>query len=172
MRRPGRGGRIEVATTSTTAEAAIRSLIERYFNALDRRDFAQLADCFTEDAQTTYLQGAWHCDGRAATVERLLVMRQFPASTHSVGNVVIRTAGDEVRGEVFATAHLLATNGLVHVRGLRYVDRYVRKGMQWRIASRDHSAIWQYDVPAAPALAADTLSALTDGPNPAGAISN
>jgi hypothetical protein len=55
-----------------SAESAIRALIDSYFNALDQRDFTLLADCFTEDSQTSYLGGAWCCNGRWATVEQLL----------------------------------------------------------------------------------------------------
>jgi hypothetical protein len=38
----------------------------------------------------------------------------------------------------------------VLVRGLRYVDRFVRRDGQWRIAHRSHRPQWMVELPAVP----------------------
>ena len=139
-------------------EPALRALNERYFNALDRRDFAALGDCFTLDATSVYLGGEWRMQGREEIVSRLDRILDFDSTIHAPTTMSFHADGDAVYGEVFAIATIAYQGeGGTHimVRGLRYRDRYGEKPDGWRIAHREQDPLWQYEVqgvtPAIPA---------------------
>lgn len=136
-------------------ERALRSLNERYFNALDRLDFSAIGDCFTTDAKVVYLGGDWELEGRQEVVDRLGALRDFEATIHTVATMSFLVDDDGLSGEVFAIAHIsLLQDGdpRVMVRGLRYRDRYRRDPDAWRIVARRQDPLWQFDVAGAPPM--------------------
>ncbi len=142
------------AQDEMSGRAVIREVLETYFHGLDARREDLIAACFTDDAVATHHSGSdseFTLAG-AAEIARYFcgLMRTFKASHHAAGSHLIRVDGDTASVETFATAHVVATNDLVRVRGLRYVDALVRVGGRWRIHRRTHIPIWQYDVQAVP----------------------
>jgi ketosteroid isomerase-like protein len=137
-------------------EPQLRALEERYFNALDRRDFEAIGDCFASAATSVYLGGDWQMEGRAEIVERLEKILEFESTIHAPATMSFAEEGGEVKGEVFATATIAyRTDGesRVMVRGLRYRDRLVEEADGWRIAHREQDPLWQYEIdPVVPAI--------------------
>jgi ketosteroid isomerase-like protein len=147
------GPALSAATRSSMNpdELAIRELNERYFHALDERDFDGLGACFAEGAVAVYLGGSWRMSGRAAVVEQLRAIGQFAASTHVPTTAATKVQGTDATGVLYAIAHLLhISDGVqkIFVRGLKYTDRYVADDGTWLIAERRQDPIWQYEAPA------------------------
>jgi uncharacterized protein (TIGR02246 family) len=129
----------------TAARAAITDVLARYARGLDRRDFAEVADCFAADARAEY-SGVRLESGVDAIVAHVRGVAQLDATTHLFGLPVIDVDGDEARSEIAATA-ILAGDGRVRVRGLRYRHRLVHRDGRWRIAELVHSLAWEFDAP-------------------------
>jgi hypothetical protein len=109
----------------------------RYMRALDRLDEALLVSTFWDDAWCDYGFTA----GPAADFARFCMraLRRHAANHHMIGNVLVDLDGDEAFGEVYFSAYHKVPEGdgwndLV-VAG-RYLDRYERRGDEWRFAYR------------------------------------
>ncbi len=130
----------------------IRGLLERYFNAIDRRDFDLLATCFTQDVTFEFnLDTKIMVLGRDAVVSRMSELQRPKSSNHALSNTSIVVDGEEARATTFAVVHVVTTDpsGRILVRGIRYDDRLVRVEDRWRIAERRHNPLWQYETVAA-----------------------
>jgi hypothetical protein len=130
----------------TDDAAAITDVLARYARGLDRRDFAEVAACFTADARASY-GGVALDPGVEAIVAHVRRVEQLDATTHLFGLPVIEVDGDEARAEIAATA-ILAAAGTVTVRGLRYRHRLVRRDGWWQIAELVHTVHWAFEAPA------------------------
>jgi hypothetical protein len=146
---------VEIAADRT----AVRDVLERYLFGLDRRDYRGLASCFASDAQAEYLLSASAPPDRLNGVDEIVAFLQqieaFPVSTHALGNAEIRIDGDRATSDSLVTATLLsgdAVSGRIHVRGIRYADRFLRSTDGWLITHRRHTPVWQYDVVSHPPL--------------------
>ena len=141
-----------VDDTSLLEMAHIRAIIERYFHALDARDADSLASCFSETAQVTY-RGAgaeFAMRGNTAIADQLIrTVGRFTATIHALSNTVIAVSGSAATADSFAVAHVIA-DGHALVRGLRYRDALTKTATGWRIETRAHEPLWQYDVPTVP----------------------
>ena len=130
-------------------QAIIRSVLERYFNAVDRRDFSLLASCFTEDVMFELnLETRITLTGREALIARFGSMPRPAASSHALSNTSILVTGDEAHAVTFAVVHAVLSaepGGRILVRGLRYDDHLLRAAGRWRIAERKHNPLWQYE---------------------------
>jgi ketosteroid isomerase-like protein len=130
-------------------EPAIRSLLDRYFNAIDRRDFDLLATCFTPDVEFEFnLETKIEVKGRDALMARFAGMRKPYASSHAVSNAGITVAENKASAITFAVVNVVLDPGpgaRVLVRGLRYDDELVRDAGSWRICRRKHNPLWQYE---------------------------
>ena len=117
--------------------AAIGDLFQRYSRAVDQRDWAGVASCFTPDAYADYglIQGGveevvrWIGQGLAV----------FDKTMHLIQPGVIEVDGDTARAEALALAYHRRTDAgqrkELLVR-LRYVDELVRAGEAWLIQRR------------------------------------
>jgi ketosteroid isomerase-like protein len=127
----------------------VRSVIERYFNAIDRRDYALLATCFTQDVDFEFNLGTRIAiQGREALIARMSAIPRPAASSHALSNTAIDIDADGATAVTFAVVHVILgqiDGGKVLVRGIRYDDRLVREDGGWRIASRRHNPLWQYE---------------------------
>lgn len=127
----------------------IRTILERYFHAVDRRDFELLGTCFTDDVDFEFnLETKIEVKGRDALVARFMGMNKPHASSHSMSNTGITVTGNTARSTTFAVVHAVMAPGpdaRVLIRGLRYDDEFVYGTDGWRIRRRRHNPLWQYE---------------------------
>jgi SnoaL-like domain len=134
--------------------AAILDVLVRYAYGLDRRDFDMVLDCFDKDASAEYA-GEVLAPGADAIIryarERLPAFR---STMHVITNVTVDFGGhDLATTECYCTAYLVqaADSGeRVLIRGLRYVDQFVRRDGRWRITDRRHLPQWMAALPTVP----------------------
>lgn len=115
---------------------AIRDCLFRYSRAIDRCDMALLA--------TAYWPGAVdHHSGFTGTIEEFIAwaeprLRAIPHSVHMLGNILIRIDGETARVEsYFWSVNVLAEGDVREALASgRYLDRFERRGDEWRIAER------------------------------------
>ena len=134
--------------TRPDQQLVVRTVLERYFNAIDRRDYTLLATCFTEDVEFEFnLDTKIAVSGRDALIARMSAIGRPAASSHALSNTGVTIDGDEAEAVTFAVVHVVmgVEGGKVLVRGIRYDDRLVRRDGVWRIASRKHNPLWQYE---------------------------
>lgn len=117
------------------AELAVRALIERYADAVNRRDVEDWGALWTED-------GVWEVfgtpiRGRDAVVTAWsAAMQRFSFVFHLVHSAVIEVDGDAARGRWTISEQLVDANGAPAVLLALYHDEYRREAGEWRIARR------------------------------------
>jgi hypothetical protein len=126
----------------------IRDVLVRYACGLDRREFDQVASCFTPDALASF-SGVALEPGVDNIVRHVRGVANLVATTHFVGATSFDVRGDEAETENYAIAYLVDRDK-VRVRGLRYHDKWVRTPDGWRIRHRVHAADWMFEAPALP----------------------
>jgi ketosteroid isomerase-like protein len=135
--------------------AAIQDVVIRYANALDRRDYDEVASCFTSDARAVYA-GVELAPGADSIISFLKQLRQplheRHAGTHLAANLLITLAGDEASAESYVIAYAVPADpgAPIKMRGVRYRDRLLRQADGWKIAERIHSVDWESSVPNVP----------------------
>jgi hypothetical protein len=136
-----------------TSRAAIREVQLRYAAGLDRRDFAMVGRCFTEDAQASY-NGVALEPGVDAIVAYVRSVAALRSTMHSVTNVVADVDGESADVETTTVAYLVRQDDAgaqtIIIRGLRYRDRMVRRDGTWLIGHRVHAPEWMYEVAGQP----------------------
>lgn len=133
---------------------AISDVVNRYFLAVDRRDWPRLRSCFTEGVEAVY-EGVPVAGGRDRLMAFLtgeselgypLEIVDLQRSMHFMGNHVAEVSGDTAVAETYALAHLVdapPSGPRLRTRGLRYLDQLVRlPSGQWRIRRREHILEW------------------------------
>ena len=149
--------------TSTEAElrklidqAAIRDVIGRYFQGLDRADYERVRSCFTDDVLAQY-DDRPGVSGIEAMMDSFKTFRRMKdgsmrITTHFMGNLnYMMLEGDVAETETNAIAFLVhnqTPEGPVAMRSLRYLDRLHRTDHGWRIAVRRHTLDWSCQVSA------------------------
>jgi hypothetical protein len=122
----------------------IQQVLVRYANAIDELDFGALATVFTPDARASYGGGPWLV-GVDAIIEYVSPLRELGASFHLMGNMQIDLDGDRARSTTRSLTHLIAADGVLRARALRYRDQLVRTSAGWRITERVHAAQWMWE---------------------------
>ena len=129
-------------------ERALRKLAYRYASMIDRRDWSQISQVFTEEAR---LEGpGYSMEGHEALTAGLGTIDMFQATMHCVHNQMAEISGDTATGEIYCVAnHLHEKQGVAYKldMGIRYEDRYERGPDGWRIAERTLNMIWQQELP-------------------------
>lgn len=128
-----------VLADALSREAILR-LVAAYCRGVDRGDADLLAALFWEDASV--VSGV--VNGTGAEFAHGIVdfvTTHLEASFHSVANAWIEVAGDHGVGEHYVIAHARG-EGFSTLTGGRYIDRYERRGGEWRIASRTFVCDW------------------------------
>lgn len=128
------------------AREAIRDCVARVARGEDRRDAALISGAWWPDARVDlgifagsfadYL--AWVVPGSDA----------IPVTTHELAQSLIVTEGDAARVETHVTSYHRIDMGAEHrdiVLGGRYLDRFERRGGEWRIAARTMLYDWLRD---------------------------
>jgi hypothetical protein len=130
--------------------------IRQYFSDLDKGVGAVNSSAFAPDGRL-FLEGVQIRGPQAASPGRISAPKGMPPAdkilgfTHCLHQSDIRLDGDRAFGEVYATAYVLIDVGegpRLLVRGLRYLDRYVRAGDAWLIGERRHNVDWMFEASA------------------------
>lgn len=116
-------------------ELAIRNLVARYADAVNRRDEAAWADTWAEAGEWSLLGRA--AQGREAARE---LLAEFLAGLSLVVQVpasgVVRVQGDRATGRWTITEQGKLANGNAFLSLAAYDDEYERGAGEWRFASR------------------------------------
>jgi len=126
------------------AEAEIRRVIARYCRGIDRMDLDLVRSCYHDDAHDEHGSFSGNVDQYIEWVGDLLA--KYDATMHFVGNQLVEfedadiahveTYGISVHRSASAAPHLNLTTGF------RFVDRFERRGGEWRVARRVAVAEW------------------------------
>ncbi len=140
-------------TSATTAQDwhDIYELLVCYADAVDRRRYNLLEQCFTNDATAQYA-GKDVEPGAKAIVEFIRGALTSEVSTHFVSNVQIDVDGNIATSDsVTIACHVEVVDGASRllIRGVRYLDRLQRTGSRWLITRRVHIPSWACEVPGA-----------------------
>ena len=143
-------------------ELRIQRKLSTYFYALDARDRAALETVFAHDVTVQYhtgTDGQFTQEGAKTIVDYLINnMGYYRCRTHVGANSHVAIDGVKAATTTHAVATLWKGERLV-VRGLRYVDEFVRIDGDWRIRTRKHAPLWQFDTqPSEPDIPAPALA--------------
>ncbi len=129
----------------------ITELCYRYALALDRRDWAALAACFTPDADAYYMDKPPARGYQAIEAICRTSLAPMSATQHLIGNVIVRLDGDEAESSCYLQAQHVRTGtagGDNFIIAGRYDDRLVRTPDGWRIRERRLEVSWTEGNPA------------------------
>ena len=120
------------------AEAAIKDVHIRYCRANDRRDEELMRSCFHPEAVIEL-----HEDLSVDAFIELgrMVLGMYAVTWHNTGNQLVEVKGDAAWAEHYTTStHRIAANDEGPERDFvvfgRYIDRFEKRGGEWRIARR------------------------------------
>lgn len=121
-----------------TDREAIADTLARYCRGIDRIDGDLIASAFHPDAVDEHsyirLKGS---EVGPYMVERMRT--RFKSTLHCLLQYLIEIDGDEAHGETYYVAWLVSEDAGVEVvdqAAGRYVDRFEKRGGEWRIAHR------------------------------------
>lgn len=128
----------------------IRSLQAKYQRCLDAREFDALAECFTEDAVSSYGNGSMSYRGRDAVVKFLCgVMTLNMPSAHLIhGGEIDRRDSEHATGIWYLEDHLLHKRYLVKLHGAAvYHVEYRKENGRWYICAIGYERCYEYAEP-------------------------
>jgi len=136
----------------------IEWLVRAYSTAVDARDTASIAACFTDDARLEYFGGATIVTGRAGISAFFDFAGQAAAghpvpihSTHFTQIDDVRLADDGASAVVSVSCLVTFVypdgGGELLLRGVAYSDVAVRTEQGWRLSSRRHRQLWEHRGP-------------------------
>ena len=115
---------------------AIKRLKYKYMRCLDQKRWAEIGECFHEDATAAYSGGKYSFEGRAAIVaflEKSMGAESF-LSCHRVSHPEIDVTGNTATGQWALEDTVIETQWGITIRGAAfYEDRYVKTADGWRI---------------------------------------
>lgn len=140
---------------------ACTELVYRFARGLDRCDETIVRDVFHPGATDDH--GGFKGDAEAFVAWVFPVLRKMERTQHVIGNVLVEVAGDHAWAESYFVAyHDLTTADGQQLRTTvagRYLDRFERRGGEWRISHRQFVSDWS---------ASDARTDMWDRDNPAG----
>ena len=127
---------------------AIKRLKYRYMRCLDQKRWAELAECFTEDATTAYGGGKYTFRGRDAIMRFLVDAMDRPSflSSHRVHHPEIElTSPGTARGTWALEDFVLDPERKVIIQGAAfYEDEYVKTDGRWRIRATGYQRTFEF----------------------------
>lgn len=134
-----------VAVGRLVDERAIQSVLFRYAEALDRKDWDMLATCFLPSAIGHY-DMIGHLDGYPA-IEKVCRKALEPLSQtqHLIGNVQIVVDTAQAQSTCYFHAQHVRKDfpgGDMNIIAGRYDDKFVRTEQGWRIHERKLTVQW------------------------------
>lgn len=122
---------------------AIKQLKARYVRCLDCRLWDDLADCFTEDASTSYSGGRFSQLGRDNII-KFLKESLDGISMHQVHQPEIEITSETTAVGRWALEDYLITSTNTGVQGAHfYRDEYVKIDGNWRIKSTGYDTVFR-----------------------------
>ncbi|PTR24923.1 uncharacterized protein (TIGR02246 family) [Rhodococcus sp. OK519] len=137
---------------------ALSDLVAQYAIAVDRRDELALMALFTADAELVQPTGLVR-RGRSAILTGntdiargvLEAVAHLHVTRHVVNQQIVDRSADIARGQVYGEAHHVYATETGHrdyVVAIRYQDEYLRADGAWRIARRELTVDFTYDIEA------------------------
>jgi hypothetical protein len=127
-----------VSAPDAETQLHIDRLLYRYALGADRRDAAMLATCFTPESRI--VGPGYELTGDLAGIIVAELTKRFAWTQHNVCNPLYDIQGDEATGVVNTIASHVerAADGSAtkHDWYIRYDDRLVRRGGEWRFLER------------------------------------
>jgi len=132
---------------------AIKRLKYKYLRCLDQKRWAELAECFTEDARSSYSGGKYSFDGREAILdflEKSMGASSF-LSSHTVHHPEIDfTSATTARGVWALRDIVIETKANIEIRGAAfYEDEYVKQDGVWKIRFTGYERTFEEILPRA-----------------------
>ena len=131
-------------------QLAIMALSARYMRGLDRLDAEELAAAFWPDAELEY--GIYSGAPDAFVTFCLEALGSHAANHHFLGQILVepdQADPDRAFGEVYYQAYHRTVDEAGAPRDLfisgRYIDRYERRGSEWRMCYRSELVDWTRD---------------------------
>lgn len=134
-----------VPPDALVAKRACLDALHRYARGVDRCDLELVRSAYHPDAYDDHGGYQGDVDGFLAWL-KATVFDAFACTMHKLGNVLIEVEGERAWGETYAVAHHVAGTGADAtdlVMGVRYLDRFERRGGEWKIADRQMSFEWE-----------------------------
>lgn len=127
-----------------SAKEAIRDLVLRYCRAIDRKDYAALAELYHPDATEDH--GAMFLGAASDYVQWLPEqLSEMTLTVHAVTNHLIVVDGERAEGEVYCQAYHRypgASGDEELLVGGRYLDRYIHCEGRWQFSHREIVTDW------------------------------
>jgi len=125
---------------------AIKMLKYKYFRALDRKLWDELAQCFTEDATTGYSDGDLQFQGVDEIISFLKssMRASFFGIHHGHHPEIKMTSESTAHGTWAFYSYMVDSQEKMGLRmGALYYDDYVKVDEQWRIKHTGYNTIFQ-----------------------------
>ena len=125
---------------------AIKRLKYKYLRCVDSKKWDELAECFTEDATSSFASGAYSFDGRGAIIDFLKEgLPQTRLSMHQGHQPEIEITSETTATGIWALEdYLIDTVGNWSMRGAAfYRDEYVKTDGKWRIKSTGYDRLFE-----------------------------
>lgn len=141
----------EAGQEELAARDCLWRLVNAYSRACDRRDFVLLRSLYHDDAIEEHGEMfAGSADDYVAWVGRALA--NWSATAHYVANALFEVRGGEAEGEIYKLNYHRTLDGSEEIiTGSRSLDRYERRGGEWRFARRCVTLDWAQRRPASAA---------------------
>ncbi len=131
-------------TVSPQDDLAIRQVVLRYCRGVDRMDADLVRSCYHADATDSH--GTFSGGLEEFMVWLWRVLGRYSMTMHYIANQLVEPAGDgRARCESYGMAIHRTDGGEPRgnlTTGFRFVDDFVRRGGEWRIARRVATAEW------------------------------
>jgi hypothetical protein len=134
---------VSQALTELADREAIRDCLYRYCRGVDRCDEQMLRSAYWEDAFDD------HCLFAGAREELVIwilpLLRTRETTQHKITNVLIRLHGSQADVESYFEGYHVLRSGetlAANLQGGRYLDRFERRGDEWRILTRKVVVDW------------------------------
>lgn len=139
------------------AHAEITDVLARYVRGADRNDWELVRSCYHPDATDDH--GLYSGGLEGLMVFLAAVAATLTSTSHQLGPPLIELEGEIARAETYCLGwyERPGSDGLTRsiAQGLRYLDRFERRGHRWAIASRvvvlDWEKVFGPDRPSTPA---------------------
>ena len=134
---------IEAEISQLRAEREITAALHRYARGADRRDIDLMRSVYHADATDVRGEG----NSAAALLDTLAdLLAKYERTMHCLGNIEIELHGDTATVQSYVRAlHLLTDDSGQRItieRNGRFLDRFERRGGEWRIAARGRASNW------------------------------